>query len=290
MLGLSVVIAIGVLTTQVNNPPVADFEAVIQTADGSAHAGLVIGFRNLSYDPDGDGLDCYWDFGDGTGSHEFSPDHIFRLPGIYTIELEVRDTRGARSTATKSLEVRPTPPEARFEFNPLNPQVGETVTFIDKSFHPSNESIVAKRWYFDLAQPENVVSCSSADFQEQHVYSREGTYRVKLVVEDARGLQDECIREVVVGNIRETVMELQNIIRSLEDAISNLDLSISRLQVSVEEDASKTEQLGSQFRSLWSFVYMILALMGIAVTLLSLILMAPKWARRTAQKSDKDTR
>jgi PKD repeat protein len=51
----------------------------------------------------GDGLSYEWRFGDGTTATGATPSHTYAEPGVYTVELTVRDDRG--ETATTSREV-----------------------------------------------------------------------------------------------------------------------------------------------------------------------------------------
>lgn len=82
-----------------NEPPTASFDAS-RVQSGS---DLQIGFdASNSVDPDGE-LQAYgWEFGDGTNATGERVVHEFESPGTYTVELSVRDDRGAvRQTTTQ---------------------------------------------------------------------------------------------------------------------------------------------------------------------------------------------
>lgn len=61
-----------------------------------------------SSDPNGDLLDFYWDFGDGSFSREREVTHIYNLPGNYILSLRVSDGL-AFSTATTSVIINEKP-------------------------------------------------------------------------------------------------------------------------------------------------------------------------------------
>lgn len=67
-----------------------------------------------------------WDFGDGDTSHQFSPEHLYRDTGTYTVKLTVTDSNSCNATATYSKKVRITlSPKAAIsaEFIPCKPGV-----------------------------------------------------------------------------------------------------------------------------------------------------------------------
>jgi hypothetical protein len=55
-----------------------------------------------------------WDFGDGTGSTQQFPSHMYSVPGIYNVSVTVQDTIGIVQTITMDSIVRVSGPEAGF--------------------------------------------------------------------------------------------------------------------------------------------------------------------------------
>ena len=47
-----------------------------------------------------------WDFGDGDTSHQFSPNHVYKDTGTYTVTLTVVDTNSCNARATYSKKIR----------------------------------------------------------------------------------------------------------------------------------------------------------------------------------------
>jgi hypothetical protein len=92
-----------------NHPPVAQFSMTPATA----LIGQTVAFTSNSFDPDGDAITHFWNFGDGftaTGSTAF---HAYASPGVYQVTLTVTDSRGASSLASQFITVlSPAPPPA----------------------------------------------------------------------------------------------------------------------------------------------------------------------------------
>ncbi len=83
-------------------------------------AGQTVSFQNTSK-----GANTFdWDFGDGNGSTEENPSHIYTAEGLFTIHLEVTNADGS-DEASKDLYIKPPPiwtprinmPTGRWEFS-----------------------------------------------------------------------------------------------------------------------------------------------------------------------------
>jgi len=61
-----------------------------------------------------------WDFGDATFSEEFSPSHLYGIPGEYTVELIATDTTGCLEPDTAFVEVL-VGPDANPQIEPVEP-------------------------------------------------------------------------------------------------------------------------------------------------------------------------
>ncbi|MEM8601344.1 MAG: PKD domain-containing protein [Bacteroidota bacterium] len=81
----------------VNQDPTASF-----TVDCT---NLTCDFTDTSSDPDGTIVSQSWDFGDGNGSSQADPIHIYADAGTYTVSLTVTDDDGATDTANRSVTV-----------------------------------------------------------------------------------------------------------------------------------------------------------------------------------------
>lgn len=78
-----------------NNPPVA-----MASANPTAGtAPLTVNFSSAgSSDPDFDPLTYAWDYGDGSGSFEQNPTHVYTTSGVFLAELTVSDGHGGNDT------------------------------------------------------------------------------------------------------------------------------------------------------------------------------------------------
>ncbi|SHK02331.1 M4 family metallopeptidase [Rhodothermus profundi] len=86
-----------------NRPPVASLR--VDTTVGLAP--LTVTFdASASSDPDGDALNFYWEFGDGTTGSGQRTRHTFQTPGRYTVWLAVVDAWGAVAYDSVAIEVR----------------------------------------------------------------------------------------------------------------------------------------------------------------------------------------
>jgi PKD repeat protein len=86
--------------TILNRLPTASFTQNATTIN----VGEAIRFdASHSFDPDGDIVEYFWDFGDGTNDTGMTVDHVYTEGGNYTVTLTVTDDDG--STATESSEI-----------------------------------------------------------------------------------------------------------------------------------------------------------------------------------------
>ena len=86
-----------------SQPPVADFTI---DPDNNHYIGINIFFNaDTSFDPDGDSLDYYWDFGDGSPvfgpTHHNPVCHTYLIKGEYHIRLTIFDNNGNSSFKKK---------------------------------------------------------------------------------------------------------------------------------------------------------------------------------------------
>jgi len=115
----------------INPSPTADFSA----APLVVCTGSPIQFTDLSTDGP---VQWRWDFGDGNGSDQPNPSHIYNSPGNYSVFLEVT---GAAPTNCKDLESKPfyvqvnLTPTAAFSYDPMVVELPfNIVNFTNQSF------------------------------------------------------------------------------------------------------------------------------------------------------------
>ena len=86
------------------------------------------------------------------------------------------------------------PPVARFTYSPMNPLVGQPVTFDGTSSYDPDGNIVSYQWDFD---GDGTVDATGQVVY--HSYVAPGTYNVRLVVTDDQGASDEEVKAVTVA-------------------------------------------------------------------------------------------
>jgi len=147
--------------------PVADFT----WAPVDPVLGEVVEFTDLST---GDPTSWLWDFGDGSGSTQQNPTHVFTDPGVYTVSLTVANAAG-QDTHVEQL-VFPEPPAAGFAWAPVSPQIGQLVEFTDLSTGDPTS------WLWGFGD-----GGTSTQQNPAHTYSAAGTYDVSLTVTNTWG-------------------------------------------------------------------------------------------------------
>lgn len=94
------------------NPPPT---AIIDADKIYGPSPLTVNFSgDQSFDPDGQTLTYFWDFGDGTTSTDKEPSHLFTAstsePTPFSVQLTVTDSEGEVHTSTKVISLNNTPP------------------------------------------------------------------------------------------------------------------------------------------------------------------------------------
>lgn len=135
----------------------------------------------------GTNLKYFWNFGDGTTSTAFQPQHTYAQGGKYLVSLSVGDALCFDYTSAY-VEVGTVPCKASYTYQ-YQATTGE-VSF----YNQSNGSNNAYFWNFGDGN-------YSFDANPTHVYSQQGSYRVSLTVTNTvNGCQDMQTQLVQVGN------------------------------------------------------------------------------------------
>ncbi|MBI1318513.1 MAG: PKD domain-containing protein [Candidatus Hydrogenedens sp.] len=149
--------------------------------------GDVVAFTDKTATDAGRVISRLWDFGDGKTSTALNPTHRYDSPGLKTVALTV-STEFATASGSKPgyvLVKRKVPPVAAIAVSTVNPLVGEAIQFNDAS-EPGTKP--ASAWIWDFG--DGTVSTKQ---NPTHVYSRAGTYTVKLTVSTPHGSDSTTI-------------------------------------------------------------------------------------------------
>lgn len=137
-------------------------------------------FNDLSSVSKGLLTDFAWDFGDGNASMQRNPlPHSYSTEGNYIITLTVTSDNNCVETITKNVTVNPTP---EISFTGAIECVDEEIPFSNFSII-STGSIAAYKWSFGDGN-------TSTEISPTHIYTKPGTYEVKLVATSDLGCKD----------------------------------------------------------------------------------------------------
>ena len=111
-----------------------------------------------------------WDFGDGSGSSEADPAHVFTTPGTYSVSLSASGPGGEDTQLRTDLIVVTEPaPVAGFSATPTSGTAPLEVSFTNES----TGEIDAFLWDFGDGS-------GSSEADPVHVFETPGTYSVSL--------------------------------------------------------------------------------------------------------------
>ncbi|HOZ31215.1 MAG TPA: PKD domain-containing protein, partial [Bacteroidales bacterium] len=131
-----------------------------------------------------------WDFGDDGFATIKNPIHIYEIPGIYSVSLEVRDFFGCKNKRTvENMVTIYDKPNANFTAEP------EIVSMLAPEIEFTNYSIgnINNYWYFGDGD-------SSLFVNPRHMYPGLGEYEITLIVESINDCTDTTTRKIIVQN------------------------------------------------------------------------------------------
>lgn len=214
--GQSSLVQTGVLTVQA--PTVADFSWTSNQNE--------VTFTNNSLQAS----DYLWDFGDGSGSAEVSPTHVYLTPGTYTVTLLANGPCGAQVTS-QIVTIEGQAPQAGFT---VSQSVG-CVPFIVQYQDVSTWNPTTWLWEF----PGGTPSVST----EQHptvTYINPGTYDATLTAQNAFGESTILLSEVVSASPLPTVaFSISN--NALVVALTNLSQNADSYSWDFGDGSTSTE-------------------------------------------------
>jgi len=151
--------------------------------------GLNVKFKNESVG----GLSYVWDFGDGTTSTEFEPEHVYTGDKeFYTVTLTALNSLGCSNTITfnQYIHINP-PPQAKFNVVP-----GTTINIPNYTFEFEDESENnPTTWTWDFGD-----GTTSTARSPKHTYPDTGSYKVTLRVTNQFNCSTEVSKTVqIVG-------------------------------------------------------------------------------------------
>lgn len=171
----------------INEPPRAGF--VYSPEPGETETPVSFDASDSS-DRDGDISYYLWDFdSDGTVDRNTSiPYTTYRYKrwGDYLVTLQVVDDDGARDEIEDEIYVN-APPRATFDYSPIEPSIGQLVSFDGSGSSDRNGEIRRYEWDF---QTDRELDFESEKSEARYAFDEPGRYIVSLTVYDNDGADD----------------------------------------------------------------------------------------------------
>ena len=218
---------------ELQTTPVAAFTWVPVSEGGSRlQRALRAGDRILldaitSYDPDGEIVEYSWDYqSDGVFDRTTAEPRIVVDPlpsGTWPVTLRIVDQAGNSDAVMRVMAIEELkPPEARFEFSPATPAVGDPIRFLDTSIGWDG-TIVSWEWDFGDGH-------TSREREAIHRYQTPGDHHIRLTVRDSEGLHDTLLQAIAVQLNPELVpiQQVWALLIGISDYAEVEDLSYAR--------------------------------------------------------------
>lgn len=139
-----------------------------------------------------------WDFASQAIATTTEASHTFVAPGRYTITLTVKDDAGNEATTTAEVRVQGAAPTARITADVASGRAPLTVRFDGRSSSAPDDTILDYFWTFgDGSAARNPAPL--------HVYTRDGTFTVRLRVVTGGGVEASTESTITVGGAAPSV-------------------------------------------------------------------------------------
>jgi len=128
-----------------------------------------------------DAVQFSWLFGDGGSSSNINPQHIYYIPGTYSITLIATNSYGCKDTIVKPNYISIPGTYTRFGISTLSGCQGENIAFTDSSVN-------ASLWSWDFG--DGAIDSLRHPY---HIYPDTGNYTVTLITKDSIGCTSSYI-------------------------------------------------------------------------------------------------
>jgi hypothetical protein len=168
--------------------------AVLDVDEDEPFTNEEITFSGTGSVDDGQIVEYYFDFGDGTNSGWVTNSEvskIYNTSGDFQATLRVKDNMSAQSdpSTAVSILVQNTRPVSNFTVSPSSGDVTTIFTFKSTSYDPDGE---VKTYFWDFGDHN-----AAADPEVTHQYRNDGHFTVRLMVIDNDNLQSEQAEQVI---------------------------------------------------------------------------------------------
>ena len=184
----------------VKTPPIANFTSSPTTLP----TGENVTFNATdSYDPDGQIVSYFWDFGDGNNSTGNITTHAYADNGTYAVTLTITDNDGLKDTAQDTISIQNRPPIAQFTESATTVRTGETIYFNASDSYDPDGHIINYLWNFGDGNITFVTSPTVT-----HTYKAFGNYSVILNVTDNDNFHDSSTLTLQVHNVDVAIVDV----------------------------------------------------------------------------------
>jgi large repetitive protein len=119
-----------------------------------------------------------WDFGDGNVSSQIQPQHIYSLPGNYTVQLIADNFYGCSDTTYAIVKSYPHPTSAFSMYNTTPCEIPATIQFTNQS-----SGATGYQWHFDNLD-------SSKSTNPTIIFKNPGSFKPQLIAYNSYGCSD----------------------------------------------------------------------------------------------------
>jgi gliding motility-associated-like protein len=131
-----------------------------------------------------------WNFGDGSFSNKANPEHTFSKPGRYQVMLSMSSAGGGLIQNKPSSDVIVIHEAPKAAFNVVRQEYEGHLP----SVHFENRSLGGAKYHWDFGDGQ-----TSDIAHPDHIYKKQGTYRVELTITNQIGCEDKLMKEVLVA-------------------------------------------------------------------------------------------
>ncbi len=171
---------------QVLPTPVADFltsDVCAKTSASFVDLSQISGSQVIK--------DWTWVFKDNNDTSLLqNTSHAYYTPGTYRVNLFVTTDHGCTDSISKTIKIWPSP---RADFSTTEVCIGDTTFFSDQSLKSDNADNIMS-WIWDFGDN----SSFSSDRNPSHLYLKDSTYQVELIVTTAKGCIDDTTINALV--------------------------------------------------------------------------------------------
>jgi len=125
--------------------------------------------------------DWMWNFGDGSGSSQQNPWHLYSQHGTYEVRLRISESSGCSADTSKILHIWPLPVA---DFTYYSACINEVTHFIDQS---TGSGWDITEWLWNFGDPASGAANTSTLQNPGHTFTQNGDYLVSLTVENEQG-------------------------------------------------------------------------------------------------------